>query len=140
MRDRSVRLTIHGRPVPTVFDLLGAKENDLTYSLGWGLANVPDLARRVMVEVFGDTQGEVTFVSLQERGPDRGYTDIEVRTASHHLLVEAKRGWSLPSLSQLQLYAPRLPSKHSAFLVLAECSPAFAGHWLPQKLAGIRVV
>ncbi len=133
-------LTVHGRPVHTVFDLLGRKENDLTYSLGWGLANVPRLAGRLMGEAFGETVAEVSSVSLQERGPDRGYTDIELRTASHHLLVEAKRGWSLPSLRQLQLYSPRLSSNHSAFLVLAECSPAFASHKLPQTVGGARVV
>jgi hypothetical protein len=32
-------LTLHGWTVATVFDLLGDKENDATYSLGWGLAN-----------------------------------------------------------------------------------------------------
>ena len=30
-------LLLHGRPVATVFDLLGRDENDMTYALGWGL-------------------------------------------------------------------------------------------------------
>jgi hypothetical protein len=29
-------LVLHGRPVGTVFDLLGRTENDMTYALGWG--------------------------------------------------------------------------------------------------------
>jgi hypothetical protein len=34
----SAELILYGRPVGTVFDLLGSKENDITYSLGWALA------------------------------------------------------------------------------------------------------
>ncbi len=30
-------LTLYGRLIATVFDLLGDKENGLTYSVGWGL-------------------------------------------------------------------------------------------------------
>lgn len=44
-------LTIHGRTTGTVFDLLGTKENDLTYSLGWALANVPALEERILSDV-----------------------------------------------------------------------------------------
>ena len=33
-------LVLGRKPVHTVFDLLGRKENDLTYSLGWAFANV----------------------------------------------------------------------------------------------------
>lgn len=32
-----VDITLHNRQVHSVFELLGAKENDLTYSLGWAL-------------------------------------------------------------------------------------------------------
>ncbi len=31
-------LRLHSRVVHTVFDLLGGKEDDITYSVGWGLA------------------------------------------------------------------------------------------------------
>jgi hypothetical protein len=132
-------LTLYGRPISTFFDLLGIKENGLTYSLGWGLATVPPIAERLMAEVFGESVGEVTGVSLQDFGPDRGYTDIELRAASHHLLVEAKRGWVLSSIAQLQVYAPRVAPKGSAILVLAECSPVFARRHLPRSIGGIRV-
>jgi hypothetical protein len=38
-------LTSARKPVPTIFDLLGKKENDLTYSLGWALFHVPMFTR-----------------------------------------------------------------------------------------------
>jgi len=47
-------LTLHSRPVGTVFDLLGSKEDDITYSVGWGLAQSDPFTRAVLAEVFGD--------------------------------------------------------------------------------------
>ena len=32
-------LTLHSQRVETVFDLLGDKEDDITYSVGWGFKN-----------------------------------------------------------------------------------------------------
>ena len=40
-----VDLKLHGRPIGTVFDLLGKKENDITYSVGWALAQSPGLRK-----------------------------------------------------------------------------------------------
>ena len=39
------QLLLHGRAVPTVFDLLSHDENDMTYPLGWGLAQAAALPR-----------------------------------------------------------------------------------------------
>jgi hypothetical protein len=135
-----IPLTIHGRAVRTVFDLLGRTENDLTYSLGWALASVPALAERILSDVLGSAPGQIDAVSLQEWGPDRGYTDIEIQSDTSHVIIEAKRGWTLPTEGQLRLYAPRLAARHSALLVLAECSPAFGSRHLPAAVAGVRVV
>jgi hypothetical protein len=64
-------LTLHSRPVGTVFDLLGRKEDDITYSVGWGLAQSEAFTRTVLADVFGDAeQGDVTAIRLQES--DRG--------------------------------------------------------------------
>ena len=35
---------------------------------------------------------------------DGGFTDIELRSSDAHVIVEAKRGWGLPSLGQLRRY------------------------------------
>jgi hypothetical protein len=35
-------LRLRGQVVNTVFDLLGANENDMTFSLGWALARCPE--------------------------------------------------------------------------------------------------
>ncbi len=133
-------ITIHGRSVHTVFDLLGQRENDLTYALGWGLANAPELTRSFLADLYGFDVGEPTLISLQESGGDRGYTDIELVTENAHLVIEAKRGWVVPTVAQLARYVPRLALSPNPMLVaLTECSRAFARRRLPADVGGVAV-
>jgi len=133
-------LFLHGRPLYTVFDLLGDKENDITYSLGWALAHSPALCARFMAAVCPEQGGrEVSAVTLQTWGRDEGYTDIEIRTETAHVIVEAKRGWNLPDARQLTRYVHRAQSKHNALVVLAECAPDYVRGKLPEKLKGVPV-
>jgi hypothetical protein len=119
-------LTLHSRPVQTVFDLLGSKEDDITYSVGWGLAQSEAFTRAVLGEVYGDTeQGEITAIRLQESAAGTGRTDVEIETELLHLVLEAKRGWNLPLQSQLQQYADRLnepDDREGRIAVVAECA------------------
>ncbi len=134
-------LTLYGRPVRTVFDLLGKKENDLTYSLGWGLGQSDTFVQRLLREVFADKQaGELQALRLQEFLPGSGFTDIEIETNKVALVLEAKVGWSLPEKAQLERYAPRLKSAEiGQILVVSECTPEFAAARLPQAVAGVPV-
>jgi hypothetical protein len=61
-------LTLYGRRVETVFELLGEAEDDITYSVGWGLAQSGDFARALLAEVYGTNvpTGDLTAVRLQE--------------------------------------------------------------------------
>src|SRR3954447_3203315 len=99
-------LTLHKRRIETVFDLLGDKEDDITYSVGWGLAQSEAFARALLREAYGSSDtSELTAIRLQEHDPATGRTDIEIETELRHLVVEAKRGWSLPPTTQLRKYA-----------------------------------
>jgi hypothetical protein len=134
-------LLLHGRPVATVFDLLGDKENDITYSLGWALANSDRLALDLLDDVLG-SQGdtESPAISLQDFVSGGGYTDVEIKTPHRHLIVEAKRGWSLPSLAQLEKYAPQIERSQGVLLVIAEGSSEFADSaGCPRQAAGVAV-
>src|SRR5690242_12299171 len=119
-------LRLHGQPVGTVFDLLGNKEDDITYSVGWALAQSGALARALLREVFDDDD-EVEEVRLQEAIPGAGRTDIEIETCRHHLILEAKRGWDLPRPGQLETYATRFAGDERAgsILVVSECAPHY---------------
>ena len=59
-------LVLGRKPVYTVFDLLGRKENDLTYSLGWAFANVSVFLDAVLHDVFDSDPGDVEEIILQK--------------------------------------------------------------------------
>src|SRR5690348_6781141 len=96
-------LTLYGRRVETVFELLGEAEDDITYSVGWGLAQSEGFARTLLAEAYGANVpvGELTAVRLQKIEKGTGRTDVEVESEWLHLVVEAKRGWQLPDYDQL---------------------------------------
>lgn len=136
-----MELTLHGRPVQTIFDLLGKKENDLTFSLGWALANVPTFTIAMMNDVMGPGCGDVQSILLQERDAN-GITDIEILTTKAHLIVEAKRAWEIPRINQLERYAERLMSSQlplKRLLALTDSSNEFARLRLPEQVSGIAV-
>jgi hypothetical protein len=64
-----MELLLYSRPVRTVFDLLGDKEDDITYSLGWALAQSDRLVRRLLARSFAvgdDDTGDLAALLLQE--------------------------------------------------------------------------
>jgi len=138
-------LTLYGRRVETVFELLGEAEDDITYSVGWGLAQSEDFARALLAEVYGAnvSAGELTAVRLQEVDKETGRTDVEVESEWLHLIVEAKRGWQLPGYDQLEQYARRLKpgeSRRKCILVVAECAPYYPlVATMPKEIYGISI-
>jgi len=101
-------LLLHGRSVPTVFDLLGHDENDMTYALGWGLARNAAFLRAFGERIAPGVRLTEPAIALQRFDTDdRGYTDIELTSLELHAIVEAKRGWWLPSADQLDRYVAR---------------------------------
>lgn len=136
-------LTLHGRPIGTVFDLLGRKENDITYSVGWAMAQCAELATAFVEDVLSPTeQVTIDIVQLQEFIPDSGYTDIEIKAneGKFHLVVEAKRGYSLPGDDQLTKYATRTDPQPDALVVIAEASADFVAGKLPGKVEDVPVL
>lgn len=140
----AANLTLYGRPIGTVFDLLGDKENDITYSLGWALAESECLSRALLQDVIPSQQGDLIAdsVLLQEGVPGAGFTDIEILAGDGevHVVIEAKRGYNLPQPAQLKKYATRSEPKPTALLVCAEASAAFVDGKLPDVVAGVPVL
>lgn len=51
---------------------------------------------------------ESLVVRLQEHGSDDGgFTDVEIASPDLHVIIEAKRGWNIPTESQLRRYESR---------------------------------
>jgi hypothetical protein len=137
-------IRLHSRPVHTVFDLLGDKEDDVTYSVGWGLAQSDAFANALLARAYGKRKvGEPTAIRLQESAKDQGRTDIEIETDDLHLIIEAKRGWQLPDRSQLKLYLPRLRKtqpKEPLLVVIAESSAEWVTtQSMPASIDGIPI-
>lgn len=65
-----------------------------------------------------------------------GFTDIEIlaRDGTLHLIIEAKRGRTLPSVQQLTTYAERSKVPPTAMLVTAEAPPEFVKGKLPKRV------
>lgn len=131
-------LYLHGRAVDTVFELLGLDENDITSSLGWTLRESPTLASTLLKDVLpGRPALTVNGIRLQEYAAERGITDIEIEAGDVTVILEAKRGWTLPGADQLHQYARRRPD---LILVVSECSASYAAPRLPRRIGGVDVV
>jgi hypothetical protein len=136
-------LSLHGKSVSTVFALLGQKENDITYSLGWGLAQCDGFLTALLRSVLENREvGQPQSIALQQHGTDGGFTDIEILTEKVHLIIEAKCGWNLPTPAQLTRYKSRFSKTDDrpALLVLSECSPEYAGERLPKTIRNVPVL
>lgn len=100
------------RNVPTFFDLLGQKEDDMTFGLGL-VASRSERFLSLLVERIAGSAIPVTadaVIRLQTvEGSSRGRTDVEIELPGQFAAVlEAKRGVELPDVAQLEKYVPVL--------------------------------
>ena len=138
-------LFLHRRKVNSVFHLLGEHENDITYSVAWALAQSPAFLNTFLKGMIGLTADpESVTIRLQHHEKEAGITDMEIESPGRFfLIVEAKRGWNLPSLNQLETYAcrPSFTTSDGALkriVPLSECSREYALHNLGcEKITGI---
>lgn len=137
-------LFLHGRRIDSVFELLGRKENDITYAIGWALAQSPAFRTAILRRIFKTVRDlDVQRVALQQHASSLGITDIEIHGPALHVIVEAKRGWTPPSKEQLALYAQRLQpgsGNRTALVTMSECSPEHATLHLPAKIGTVPVI
>lgn len=136
----------YSRLVESVFSLLGDDEKALTDTLAWVLDSCPTFRRAFLKSLTARApQGDELEVATQTHGEDAGFTDIEISGSNDlHLVIEAKRGWILPSVEQLRRYAKRLsrnglPKQANILVSLSECSGTYAALFLPHKVRGILV-
>ena len=135
-------ITRHGAEVSSVFDLIGTDENDLTASLGFALTKSPALLDAIVRRVWPEASsvGSDVGFALEVRAED-GRTDLEIRLGDALLIVEAKRGWLLPGVSQLRRYTRRISSDvgAGALISLSQASRELAAYHLPSEVGGVPV-
>lgn len=135
---------LHRNKIESVFELLGDKENDITYSIGWALARNKEFSKALISKFIPHAKKiPLVEISLQENKNGGGITDIEMRSEpDFHIIVEAKRGWTLPGKIQLQKYARRLKKlncKYKALIAMSECSKEYATHHLIKRIGNMPV-
>lgn len=142
-----VKLLRYQKPVATIFDLLGTKEDDMTYSLGFVVSRSPHFAAALLKLVTGrdpkiPPQGIVRLQTIAAE--ERGRTDIEIKVGEEMFAVlEAKRWPWLPSVEQLRRYLPvvrREKVKERRLVAVTNATEDYARMTLPVQLDGVPVV
>lgn len=125
-------LKSYGATVESVFDLLGTKENDITLSISWALAQCPAFLKNLIARICGfQANPDDVTVYNQQHESDHGITDIEITDHKEfHIVIEAKRGWIVPCKAQLEQYSLKdcftkttYPRKN--IVTLSECSEEY---------------
>jgi hypothetical protein len=140
-------IQLHGRPVESVFELVGSDENAMTYALGWCMAQVRGLISFIAAELDSTHPGSDPTVFLQEHGGSSGITDVEVYDPGKVAWIfEAKAGFDPPSIEQLEKYASRLlalDDAHAAKMLVVLAQSDRRDLWLkmqvPQSVSGVAV-
>lgn len=140
-------LYLRNKKINSIFELLGKQENDISFSVGWALAESRSFLQCFLERILSKKVdiGNVV-VRLQQYESGSGITDIEIEAPGKlFLIIEAKRGWNLPSREQLQTYAIKKTfGQHShgfrQVVVLSECSRAYAdAHLEVREVEGVRI-
>ena len=139
-------LFAYNEHIETVFDLIGDSENDITKSIAWAFVKCPCLLERVidfLIHISVDAKDIV--IRYQEFEKGKGVTDLEITdNQKFYIIIEAKRGWSLPGKDQLKLYSERTafinnPAKVKAIVSMSECTEEYAKKRLPM-IPGITIL
>lgn len=136
-----IELKRYGTDVTSVFDLLGRDENDLTGSLAFALSRCQSLSEMILRRVWPDADKRSSVALALEVRDSDGRTDLEILLGDTLLIIEAKRGWGLPSQAQLHRYAKRITEGPGvgALVTLSQASPALAALNLPAEIDGVPV-
>jgi len=127
-----VQLLRNDTPINSLFNLLGDKENDITFSLAWFFSKNEKFLSWFLKEVIGDSiKYQKVDINLQKYDEKYGgYTDIEIVVDNDwFIIVEAKKGWNLPTKRQIRKYMKRkkhYPSFRTLFVVLSDCDQEYA--------------
>lgn len=120
---------------------MGYKENDISYSTAWVLGKCQAMLKIFIKDICDLDNFEQNDVEIlvQEYDKGSGITDIEIKDdKGFFIIIEAKRGWELPSKNQLLKYSNRESfrksiAKNKMIVTLSECSREYADQNLEIK-------
>jgi hypothetical protein len=126
-------LYIFDKKIESIFQLLGENEDNISYSVGYVFANSSSFLHNFLskININVDFEPNEIIIRLQQIEKGAGRTDFEIiHKNKFHIIVEAKRGWTFPSIEQLEEYSTR-PSfvesiaDYKRIIVCNESIPAF---------------
>lgn len=133
-------LESYGKEIHSIFQLLGDKENDITLSMSWALAKCSEFLKALIISITGTAPPNDDISILNQRyDANAGITDIEITDfQTFHIIIEAKRGWILPSADQLTKYSLRsdfqnAPYGNKYIVTMSECTQSYAAAHLPFR-------
>ena len=133
-------LESYGKEIHSIFQLLGDKENDITLSMSWALAKCSEFLKALIISITGTAPPNDDISILNQRyDANAGITDIEITDfQTFHIIIEAKRGWILPSADQLRKYSLRsdfqnAPYGNKYIVTMSECTQSYAAAHLPFR-------
>ena len=97
-------LRLFGSEPTSVLALAGDHENSATFALGWVIERSPAFLKLIVADAIGPSwaPGEEVVIDLQRHDEHGGFTDVEVVCKDVcHIIIEAKRGWTIPGEAQL---------------------------------------
>ena len=86
-------LQLHSKQINSIFELIGDKENDISYSVAWALSKCPELLKEFIGQTIHISQfdSDNVDIRLQEYAENGGFTDIEVICEPlFYIIIEAK--------------------------------------------------
>lgn len=143
MRQQNQTLFLHNHQVSTIFEAFGVKENDLATSLAYVFSKSPSLTRLFIKKFYRKRLAwSDVSIKIQER-EDKGFIDIEITVDNElRVIIEAKKGWAIPSPEQVKKYLSRLSGFHPQkrfFIVLSDCSREYIKSSLRESYYSVPV-
>jgi uncharacterized protein (UPF0248 family) len=136
-------LFIHDEEIKSIFQLLGEKENALSYSLGYALSKSPRFLKAFIDHVWRKKfKIKEVVIKLQESG-EKGYTDFEIVINNEYkLIIEAKKGWVIPDKKQIKKYLNRFKNfdkKKRLFVVLSDCKESYFRKFINDTIHNVPI-
>lgn len=121
-------LYIYDNKIESIFQLLGEKENDISYSVGYAFCNCDFFLRNFLERLnIKHFKTDKVKIRLQQHQKEKGFTDFEIICENEfHIIIEAKKGWVFPEKEQLSKYTKRKwLAQIRKIVVFNESTPAF---------------
>jgi len=126
-------LFVYGKKTTSIFDMLGTRENDISYAIGLGFSKAPQFLKLYLNSIgISSISFDRVKIRLQQFEKTKGFTDFEIEQEGDFIIIiEAKKGWIHPSDDQLDKYSSRpsflnFPAHTKKLVVFTESKKEFS--------------